>query len=160
MSGLYCDHLVRVLRPSPHLDLLQNCSPGGKCEEFIYIQYTYQAPKLTFYHAQLNSTEHESKTVPKYLNSKNLSRIFRFGFNHKSQSFILLTNVKMPNIVGILTICEQDQSHAHLGRAWKTSSAKKKTFYNPNVDLVKTRKSALRGTYTPGWCPFLSINIF
>ena len=23
-----------------------------------------------------------------------------------------------------------------------------------------TRKSALRGTYTPGWCPFLSINIF
>ena len=25
---------------------------------------------------------------------------------------------------------------------------------------LKTRKSALRGTYTPGWCPFLSINIF
>ena len=25
---------------------------------------------------------------------------------------------------------------------------------------VTTRKSALRGTYTPGWCPFLSINIF
>ena len=24
----------------------------------------------------------------------------------------------------------------------------------------KTRKSALRGTYTPGWCSFLSINIF
>ena len=24
----------------------------------------------------------------------------------------------------------------------------------------KTRRSALRGTYTPGWCPFLSINIF
>ena len=23
-----------------------------------------------------------------------------------------------------------------------------------------TRKSALRGTYTPGWCPFFSINIF
>ena len=23
-----------------------------------------------------------------------------------------------------------------------------------------TRKSALRGTYTPGWCPFLRINIF
>ena len=27
------------------------------------------------------------------------------------------------------------------------------------IDQV-TRKSALRGTYTPGWCPFLSINIF
>ena len=26
--------------------------------------------------------------------------------------------------------------------------------------MDKTRKSALRGTYTPGWCPFLSINIF
>ena len=24
----------------------------------------------------------------------------------------------------------------------------------------RTRKSALRGTYTPGWCPFISINIF
>ena len=31
----------------------------------------------------------------------------------------------------------------------------KKVLYN-----IKTRKSALRGTYTPGWCPFLSINIF
>ena len=26
--------------------------------------------------------------------------------------------------------------------------------------ILMTRKSALRGTYTPGWCPFLSINIF
>ena len=26
--------------------------------------------------------------------------------------------------------------------------------------IYSTRKSALKGTYTPGWCPFLSINIF
>ena len=28
------------------------------------------------------------------------------------------------------------------------------------VNYYITRKSALRGTYTPGCCPFLSINIF
>ena len=33
-------------------------------------------------------------------------------------------------------------------------------FFNFDEHVRKTRKSALRGTYTPGWCPFLSINIF
>ena len=37
---------------------------------------------------------------------------------------------------------------------------KQVSIYNKNISPEKTRKSALRGTYTPGWCPFLSINIY
>ena len=68
------------------------------------------------------------------------------------------------------TICTNGNAYGTIGSPNGTIG----TIGKPMVSLVsqsyhwlphdgtigKTRKSALRGTYTPGWCPFLSINIF
>ena len=55
----------------------------------------------TFFHTQLNSTEHEISTAHKTKKSSNNKTFLAFKLS--DVVFIMLINVKMPTIVGILT---------------------------------------------------------
>ena len=64
----------------------------------------------------LNSAEHKILNAHKYKNNKKFS--ISSGSFKPTMLFFLLINVKMPTIVGILNIYEQEKFHSQLSQAW------------------------------------------